>query len=374
MNKHIRQLFPALEETVYLNCAAVGPLPRPTVEAVVSQLKDVSLHGSTNYPDWVKTKDRVRELIAEMLCVRSEQVAFTRNTSDGFATVANGFKWNEGDNIVTFAQEFPANFYAWRRIRDSKGIELRLCPERDGRIDIDEFISLIDENTKLVAISAVQFSSGFRADLRRIGETARSVDALFCVDIIQAFGTFPLDMPACFVDVASSASHKWLLSPEGCGILYLSERARERIEPTLVGWISVEEPWDFNDYEQEFKPNALAWETGTGPSSLFYGLEQSLKLLKETGIENIENHLEGLTDYLCENLPSERYELISSRDKGEKSQIVCFRSRMGLESNAVFKHLESKNIVISARGERSRVSPHFFNTREDIATLIENLP
>lgn len=374
MNEEIRKLFPALEKYTYLNSAAVAPLPTVAVEAVNRQLRDVSENGSVNYPEWIKTKNRARDLIAGMLKVRSEQIAFMRNTSDGFATVAGGLDWAEGENIVTYEREFPANFYPWRKMRDTFGIELRLCPEREGRIDLDEFISLIDANTRLVSISAVQFASGFRADLERIGKAAREADALFSVDIIQAFGTMPFDLPAQYVDIAAGASHKWLCSPEGCGILYLSDRARERIQPTLVGWISVGEPWDFEDYEQKWKPNALAWETGTGSNSLFYGLEQSLKLLNETGAEKIENYLEELSDYFCELLAGKNYEIVSSRAKGEKSQIVCMNPPENLSSNEVAERLQNENIIISPRGKRLRVAPHFFNNREDIERLIEFLP
>jgi cysteine desulfurase/selenocysteine lyase len=374
MNDEIRALFPATKNYVYLNSAAVAPLPTVAVEAVNKQLRDVSENGSVNYADWIATKNRARETVAAMLKVRAKQIAFMRNTSDGFATVANGLAWKTGDNIVTFEREFPANFYAWRRIRDAFGVEMRLCPERNGRIDTDEFINLIDGNTRLVSISAVQFASGFRADLQRIGEAARAVDALFAVDIIQAFGTTPFDLEAQFIDVAAGASHKWLCSPEGCGILYLSDRARERIEPTLVGWISVNDAWNFEDYEQEFKPNALAWESGTGNSSLFYGLEQSAKLLSDAGAERIENYLENLTDYLCELIAGKNYEIISSRAKGEKSQIVCLRNTDGLTSNEVANRLQKENIIVSPRGDRVRIAPHFFNNREDIECLAENLP
>lgn len=374
MNEDIRKLFPILARHTYLNSAAVAPISILTIAAVVSQLRDVSENGSSNYPDWVATKDRARGIIADMLCVRSEQIAFLRNTSDGFASVANGLSWEKSDNIVTFAKEFPANFYPWRRIRDKFGVELRLCKERDGRIDMDEFIGLIDENTKLVSISAVQFSSGFRADLEKIGNAARAVDALFAVDIIQALGTMPFDLPAQKVDIASSASHKWLCSPEGCGILYLGDRARERVEPTLVGWISVEDPWNFDDYEQDYKPNALAWETGTGASSLFYGLEESLKFINRIGTGTIQRYLEELTDKFCELLPNDRYRIVSSRKPGEKSQIVCIQNTQGLSSNDVFKHLEERNIIISPRGDRIRIAPHFFNNTEDIQKLIDNLP
>jgi selenocysteine lyase/cysteine desulfurase len=334
----------------------------------------VAANGSAHYQHWVDTKDRARALVAEMLTVRSDQIAFLRNTSDGFATIASGLKWEAGDNIVSFAREFPANFYPWRRLRDEFGVELRLCPERDGRIDLDEFISLIDSATKVVAISAVQYGSGYRADLERIGRAARAVDALFCVDIIQVFGAMPFDLPAQFVDAASGASHKWLCAPEGCGLLYLSDRARERVTPTLVGWISVETPWDFEDREQPFKSTALAWESGTGCSSLFYGLEQSLKLLSETGADKIEAHLGALTDQLCDSLGGSDYDIVSSRQEGERSQIVCLKHRGGRTPNEIAAALEAQKIIVSPRGDRVRVAPHFFNNAGDIQRLVDALP
>ncbi len=374
MNDAIRSLFPATKHLTYLNSAAVSPIPTTAIEAINSQLADVAANGSAHYQDWVDTKNRARGLIAEMLKVRPDQIAFLRNTSDGFASIANGLTWNAGDNIVSFEREFPSNYYAWRRIRDEFNVELRLCPERDGRIGLAELISLIDYSTKVVAISAVQFASGFKADLERIGRAARAVDALFCVDIIQGFGAMPFDLPAQFVDAACGASHKWLCAPEGCGIIFLSDRARQRVDPTLVGWISVETPWDFEDREQSFKPNALAWESGTGCSSLFFGLEQSLKLLHEAGAENIEHHLDQLSEHLCDSLGGKNYEIVSSRRPGEKSQIICIKHSDGLTSNQIAEHLENEKIIVSPRGDRLRIAPHFYNNIGDIERLINALP
>jgi selenocysteine lyase/cysteine desulfurase len=374
MNEQIRSLFPACTNYTYLNSAAVAPMPATAVEAVLSQLRDVSENGSEHYMDWIATKERSRSLLGKMLGVRAEQIAFMRNTSDGFASVATGLAWEKGDNIVSFAEEFPSNFYPWRRVRDDFGVELRLCPERGGRIDLDEFTALIDGSTKLVAISAVQYASGFKADLARIGRAARDAGALFAVDIIQGFGAMGFDFPSQMVDIASGASHKWLCSPEGCGFIYLSDAARERINPTFVGWISVETPWDFADREQPFKPTALAWESGTGCSSLFYGLEQSLSLLEATGLPNIEKYLAGLSDQLCEGLKATDYELISSRSEGEKSQIVCVKHRGGLSSNEIAERLKAEKIVVSPRGDRLRIAPHFFNNAADIDRLVECLP
>lgn len=373
MNEAIRSLFPATEKYAYLNSAAVSPPPKTAIEAVTWQLNDVASNGTLHFSEWVATKDRCRSLLAEMLKVRPEQVAFLRNTSDGIASIANGLVWEKGDNIVSFEREFPANFYAWRRIRDDHGVELRLCPESDGRIELDEFIGLIDSNTKVVAISAVQFASGFKADLERIGRAARAVDALFCVDVIQGLGQIPFDLPAQYVDAACGASHKWLCAPEGCGYIYLSDRARERVKPTLLGWISVETPWDFEDRDQPLKPTALAWESGTGPASLFYGLEQSLILLTEAGADSIQKYLTGLSDHLCDGLTGKNYDVISSRNESEKSAIVCIENRDGIPSNKIAAELESAGVIVSPRGDRLRIAPHFYNNIGDIDRLIETL-
>ena len=240
MNDQIRSLFIATSHYAYLNSAAVSPLPATAIRGVIDQMMDVSSNGGLGYLGWLKHKETARTLLASTMNVRPEQIAFTRNTSDGIATIANGLPWDDSRNIVTFANEFPANWYPWKRIRDEYGVEIRLCPEREGRIDLDELCSMIDENTRVVAISAVQYASGFKADLERIGKAARDVDALFVVDVIQALGGCGFDLPAQYVDVASGAGHKWLCAPEGCGFVYISDRARERVKPTLVGWISVD--------------------------------------------------------------------------------------------------------------------------------------
>lgn len=374
MNDSIRGQFAVLRQFAYLNSAAVSPIPNSSIEAVNKQMHDVASFGSSHYTDWIETKNRARELVAQVINAKPEQVAFTRNTSDGVASIANGIKWAKGDNIVSFEREFPSNFYPWRRVRDVLGVELRLVPERDGSIDLEELIGLIDQNTKVVTISSVQFGSGFRADLERIGRAARAVDALFSVDMIQGLGAHAYDFPAQYVDAASGASHKWLCAPEGCGILYLSDRARDRVDPTLTGWISVETPWDFDDREQAFKPNALAWESGTGAASLFYGLEQSLKLLTETGLERIEKYLDDLSDSLCDSLAGKDYDIISSRKPGEKSAIVCIKHRDGIDSGEISRQLEAENVVLSARGDRVRIATHFYNDQSDIERLVNALP
>jgi selenocysteine lyase/cysteine desulfurase len=297
-----------------------------------------------------------------------------RNTSDALSSVANGVSWRPGDNIVTFRKEFPSNIYPWLRIRDAQQVEVRMCEERLGRIDLSEMSGLVDGRTRIIAISHIQFASGFRANLELLGRLARKHDALLVVDTIQSLGVTDMCEEAAWIDVAAGACHKWLLTPEGIGYLYLSDRARERIAPTLVGWVSVPNPEDYFNREQGWKEDALAWETGTAPSSLFYGLEASLKLITEVGARRIADYLEQLTDYLCARLDRRKYCIISSRVRGEKSQIVSikhtgFRTPMNL-----YADLRTRNIITAPRGDGLRISPHFNNTKEDIDQLLYALP
>ncbi len=374
MNDQIRALFPITERAVYLNHAAVSPPPTSTIEAVRAQLRDVAENGSLNYRTWVATKERARRLAADMIGARPDQVAFVRNTSDGLSTVANGLSWRTGDNLVTFRNEFPSNIYPWLRVREAFGVEVRMFEERDGRIDLDDLIALIDERTRIVAISQVQYASGFRADLVRLGRAARAHNTLLVVDVIQAMGVIPTNVEVELIDVAAGGGHKWLLTPEGVGILYLSNRARALVEPTLVGWTSVPQPEDYGNLEQGWNHGTLAWETGTCPTALIHGLEASLKLLTETGVERIAAYLEQLTDYLCERLRNRGYQIVSSRRPGEKSQIVCVRHNRGLTPMALYAHLKQRNIITAPRGDRLRIAPHLYNTREDIDALVDALP
>ena len=374
MNDELRKLFPITERTVYVNNAAVAPPPTSTVAAVQAQLKDVAENGSVNYRRWVATKERARKLAANLIGARPDQIAFMRNTSDGLSTVANGLNWRTGDNVVTFRGEFPSNVYPWLRLREAYGVEVRMCAELNGRIDLDEMIALIDARTRVVAISQIQYASGFRTDLERLGRAARAQDALLVVDVIQAMGVVPTNVETELIDVAAAAGHKWLMTPEGVGILYLSDRARERVAPTLVGWISVPDPEAYDNFEQPWNRGALAWETGTGSTALIHGLEASLKLLAETGTQRIASYLEDLSDYFCEKLDHGKYEVVSSRLPGEKSQIVCIRNKGGVSPMALYSHLRQRDIVTAPRGGRLRIAPHFFNTPAEIDALINNLP
>jgi selenocysteine lyase/cysteine desulfurase len=374
MTPELRALFPITQRAIYLNHAAISPLPVPTTAAIQSHLKDVQDNGSLNYQNWIAVKNQARALLADLLGARPDQVAFMRNTSDSLSTVANGLRWQRGDNIVTFKREFPANIYPWLRLQSEFGVEVRMCTEREGRVDFNELANMVNSRTRVIAISHVQYASGFRSNLERLGRLAREHEALLVVDVIQSLGVIPLNVEAELIDVAAGASHKWLLAPEGVGYLYLSDRARERIVPTLVGWVSVVEPEDYENFDQEWNHGTLAWETGTGATALIHGLEASLKILGNVGASSIASYLEGLTDHLCERLKGKDYQLVSSREHDQKSQIVCIYPRANTSAMRLYGLLKSHNIITAPRLDRLRIAPHFYNTIDEINTLVEALP
>lgn len=373
MIPEVRSLFPITGRAIYLNNAAVSPPPTPTLEAIQAQLKDVSENGSVNFRSWLKVREQARVALASLLKVRPTQVAFMRNTADAMSCVANGFDWRAGDNIVTFRNEFPSNIYPWLRISQAMDVELRMTEERDGRVAFEDLAKLVDSKTQVIAISHVQFGSGFRSNLERLGQLARKHDALLVVDTIQSLGVVELDAGAQLIDVAAGGCHKWLLTPEGIGYLYLSDRARNRLSPTLVGWVSVPNPEDYFNLEQGWNVDALAWESGTGPAALLYGLETSLRFLIKCGTQQIENYLEELTDYLCQRLDAEKFRLLSSREPNEKSQIVSITARCSGSPMSLYSSLKAQGIITAPRAGGLRISPHLYNSFCDIDRLLDAL-
>lgn len=373
MNDAIRSLFPVTQKYVYLNHAAVSPLSTRVREAMTQLVADVALNGSVNYRDWLATYDRARQSAARLVNARPHEIAFMRNTSDAIAAVANGLKWRAGDNLVTTAVEFPANVYPWMRVAEKHGVTIKKAAERDGRIDTDELLALIDERTRVVTISWVQFASGFRSDIQRIGNFCRKRGVFFFVDAIQGLGGLRMDVERDSVDAFAADAHKYLIGPEGIAVMYISERVLEQIEPTVVGWMSVKHWEDYLDYRMDFQEGALRFECGTLNTAGVYGLNAAIDLLLEIGPEPIEAHLLGLSDYLAERLPEKGYTVTSSRRAGETSGIVCCTHPRHTPAK-LYHHLGERNIITAPRLGRLRVAAHFYNTRDDIDALVAALP
>lgn len=373
MNNEIRQLFPVTNHCTYLNHAAVGVLPTPVYEAMDRHLRDQRDYGAMNYLDWFAAVKRTREVCAQLINAKPDEIAFAPNTSAGLAMIANGLDWHAGDNLVTAACEFPANVIPWLRIAREHGVEVRFAQEHNGRLETEEILSLIDERTRAVTLSFVEFASGFRNDLVTIGRHCRARDILFVVDAIQGLGALRLDVQAACIDALSADAHKFLLGPEGVALFYVSRRAMERVNPTLVGWLSVERPFDMDNFNQPWAPNAQRFEPGALNTVGVRGLGAAVELFLQVGLERIENHLLELGAYLCERLQERDYHIVSSRRPGEASAIIaCRHERYTAEQ--LYQQLDAQRIITTARLGRLRISPHFYNTKDDLDRLIEHLP
>src|SRR5262249_39911201 len=252
-------------------------------------------------------------------------------------------------------------------------VEVRRARERDGRGETGGLLNLMDERTRGVSLSFVEFASGFCNDLATIGRFCREHDVLFVVDGIQGGGALNLDVEGFSIDALSADSHKFLLGPEGVALFFVSRRAMERVKPTLVGWLSVENPEDFSDDDQPYALTARRYEPGALNTAGVVGLGAAIELIQQVGIETIESYLLELGDYLCEGLGERGYRVISSRRTGEKSAIICCRHDQ-YSAYQLYENLDNHRIITTPRLGRLRISPHFYNTREEIDQLIEALP
>ena len=365
----LRTEFPVTRRWAFLDHAAVTPLSERGRRALVEWADDMAENGVVNEPRWLRRIDEVRQLFGRLLNADPLDIAFVKNTSEGIGFVAEGLPWQAGDNVVTAAEEYPSNVYPWLNLRD-RGVEVRRVASRGPRVEIDDLRRAIDGRTRLVSLSFVEFASGFRNDLDAIGGLCRERGILFFVDAIQGLGVLPLDVRRTPVDFLSADGHKWLLGPEGAGVFYVRRELVERLRPVSVGWNSVVGAWDFSTIDFRLKPHAGRWENGTLNVGGVIALGASLGLLLEAGIEAVAARVLELTDHLCERARSAGIEVFSSRRPQDRSGIVSLLPPGGADPKELKRRCREAGIAVAERAGRLRVSPHCYNTPEELDRLV----
>ncbi len=370
--EEIRTEFPVARNWIYMNHAGIAPISQCVYRAMDGMLRDLTRNGMANLPEWDEVCLQTRESAARLIGANAAEIAFVKNTTEGILMVANGLTWREGDNVVIPDRGFPANVYPWLNLR-SEGVEVRRVPEVDGRIPLQGLLNAVDERTRVLSVSSVEFASGFRHNLREIGRFCRTRGVLFFVDVIQSLGVLTLDVAEAEIDFVSADAHKWLLGPEGIGVFYCSRRARPHLRVVNLGWANVVEPRDFLSYDTTLLSNAQRFECGTLNTVGIHGLKAGLELLHRVGIERIEARVLSLTDQLCAGLQEKGYRVVSSRASGEKSGIVVFHHSR-IDTEAIYRKLCEARVVCAIRGGRIRLSPHFYNTEEEVDRVLEIIP
>jgi selenocysteine lyase/cysteine desulfurase len=363
----VADLFPATRgDTAFLAHCTVSPLPQPVADAITAQVARASLVGATE--DRAARVQGFRDRAAALLHAEPDEIAFVGNTVEGVVLVADGMRWQPGDNIVGGAIEFPANVYPWMALRD-RGVELRLVDAREGRITVEAIRAAIDARTQLVALSSVQFLSGHRTDLVRIAELCREREIRLFVDAIQSVGALDLDLRAIPIDYLATAGHKWLLAPTGTGIFYCRRDAELAIP--LPGHKSMVPRTDHLPYVFDIRRDAARFERGAQNILGICALEASLGLLLQVGIARIEARVLALTAIVIEGLRARGYEILSPLD--ERSGIVAFRSSHH-DTAQVAATLKNTGVIVSPTQGWVRAAPHFYNSEDDIQRLLRGLP
>ena len=368
-----RSEFPVTETYIYMNHAGVAPLSRRVRDAMAGFIDDATFHGAVHTDDWAETAEACRLASAQLINADVTEIAFMKNTTQGILIAANGIDWQAGDNVVTTAVEFPANVYPWWSLKERYSVDTRMVPERDGRICIEDIAAAIDERTRVLTISHVEFASGFRNDLAALGQLCRERDIWFVVDAIQGLGVVEVDVKSCNIDILAADGHKWLLAPEGAAIFYCADERRDQLINTNIGWASVVNPRDFLNYDLTEKPNATRFEEGSYNSIGLYGLKAAIDLLLDIGIQSIETRVLELTAQLIAGLEAKGYRVITPKTDAERAGIVIFESE-GHTPPELYEILYAENIITAERGSGLRVSPHFYNTVSEINRLLEVLP
>jgi len=363
--------FPVSADFLYFNHAGVSPIPASAAEAAIGMLRRSRDEGAWHLRKWEELAFGTRERFARLVGGSPEEIAFVKNTSEGLSFVAAGFPWKEGDNLVTSNVEYPSNIYPWMRLR-TRNVELRMVAAREGRVRKEDLFAACDGKTRMIALSSVEFANGYRNDLSAIGEYCQRHGIFFCVDGIQSIGVLPMDAKAFGIDALSADGHKWLLSPEGIGAFYISREVMEVVEPVILGWHSVKNRFDFENYDFRLSPDARRFEPGSMNTVGMAAFSASLELLLSVGIDRIWERVRRLTERIFEKARECGFELVSSDLPEERSGIVTFRVP-GVDNGALWKAMMERKAVCSHRAGGIRLSPHFYNTPEEVDKIFEAL-
>jgi len=366
----VQPYFQLDDHVIHLNHAAVAPWPLQTAQAVKAFADENARQGSKDYELWLLREKDLRKRLAQLINAAStDEIALLKSTSEGLSLIAYGLPWRSGDNIVIPAEEFPSNRIVWQSLERS-GVETRLIPV----INVDDpeqaLIDAMDSNTRLMSCSSVQYATGLRLDLARLGHACKQSDTLFCVDAIQSIGALQFDAQACQADFVVADGHKWMLGPEGSALFYCRKTLIEQLELKQYGWHMVQDVSDFN--KKDWRPNETAqrFECGSPNMTGIVALHASVGLLLDIGMESVEKQVMEKSAYLSSKLAAlDNIEILSPLDDDRRAGIVLFR-KTDADTEALYRHLQKHNVICAMRGNGIRFSPHFYTSFEKMDAAV----
>lgn len=363
--------FPLTEDIIYLNHAAIAPWPRRTAEVVQRFAEENMRFGATHSSRWYAQVTRLREQCRQLINAPSAaDIALLKNTSEALSVVAYGLNWHSGDNIVITDQEFPSNRIVWQSLAD-QGVSVRQV-----HVNSDPeaaLLAAVDERTCLIAVSSVQYATGLRMDLAKIGAFCQQQQILFCVDAIQSLGALRFDVQAIHADFVMADAHKWLLGPEGIALFYCAAERREQLQLKQFGWHMVENCHDFDNPLWTVATTARRFECGSPNMLGIHAFSASLSLFETVGMATVEQHILANSHYLINELSKNpAIELLSPLTPDRYAGIITFRHRQ-VATETLFDYLRQHGIICAQRGGSIRFSPHFYTQQAQLQRAVERV-
>ncbi|MEH6504021.1 MAG: aminotransferase class V-fold PLP-dependent enzyme [Cycloclasticus sp.] len=362
------------DDVIYLNHAAVAPWPCRTEQAVNAFCRENVTIGSKKYANWLKVETHLKKQLASLINAESvDEIALVKNTSEALSFVAYGLDWNAGDNVITSDEEFPSNMIPWESLAN-QGVTVKKTALKGLSDPTDALIQQIDQRTRLLTISSVQYASGLRVDLERLGQACQKNGVLFCIDAIQSIGAFPFDVQKYQADFVMADGHKWMLGPEGLAVFYCRLHALDKLKLTQFGWHMVEDMGNYDTPLWTTAKSARRFECGSPNMLSIHALSASIGLLLETGMDNVAANVIARGQYVIDKVKqNDSLTLLTNPDKNGNN-IIVFKPSNG-DTDGLFEYLTTHNVVCAKRGGGIRFSPHFYTPTDVIDRafkLIEN--
>ena len=369
----ISEEFPLDDEIIYLNHAAVSPWPKRTTNAVKAFAEENTLYGAQNYLKWLETEKKLRKQLKTLINAPSvNDIALLKNTSEALSVVASGISWNEGDNIVSSNEEFPSNRLPWLA-QAKHGVEFKEIDLSEAETPELALIQACDEKTRLLTISSVEYGTGKRLNLEKIGEFCNKNNILFCVDAIQSLGALPFDVQAIQADFVMADAHKWMLGPEGIAVFYCKEDVRDLLEIHQFGWHMVKDVGNYAEKDWQIADSAQRFECGSPNMLGIHALSASLSLIEEIGIHTISNNIIKNSSYIIDNINNiDGLSFISPIEEPHYAGIVTFNIE-GTDMADLYSKLMNNKVICANRAGGIRFSPHFYTSKNKIDKGLEVL-
>ncbi len=368
ISRQYKDDFPVTRELIYLNHAAVAPLCKPAAEAMKYLADDACYNGSLHYDQWMDCYAGLRAATARLINAQPSEIAIVKNTSEGISIIALGFDWKSGDRVIAFKEEFPANYYPWQRLSD-RGVKIEWL----SIYDPVETITKAIPGARLLAISYVNYLSGYRVDLDAIGRVCHEHGCFFFVDAIQGMGVLPIDVKKSHIDALAADGHKWMLGPEGNGVLYIRTKWLDQIEPIEFGWTNTANYADYSSRDMTPRADAGRYECGTLNTIGCYGQRAAIEFLLKVGIENVASAVLSLADQLYEGVQKLGYETMINRTADSAAGIVSFRHPT-IDHRVLVSDLKRNRVTAAMRQGWIRMSPHFYISPNNIDSALGFLP